>query len=75
MNKEFCSQKRKYEMNARGQGSGHKTACTKNSRRLLAVESQRAVFERRQLQFPARYEYACKNDTAESFSELFYATE
>ena len=33
-----------------------KTAWTKNSERLLAVESQRAVFWRRQLQFPARYE-------------------
>ena len=37
------------------------------------MESQRAVFERRQLQFPSRYELACKIDTAESFSEIFYA--
>ena len=39
----------------RGQESGDKTACTKNSWRLLAVGSQRAMCERRQLQFPPRY--------------------
>ena len=31
-----------------------KTAWTKNSRRLLAMGSQREVFQRRQLQFPSR---------------------
>ena len=30
---------------------------------------------RRQLQFPTRYEQACKIDTAESFSEFFHAAE
>ena len=40
----------------RGQESGNKTACTKNSWRLLAMGNQRAVCERRQLQFPPRYE-------------------
>ena len=40
----------------RGQESGSKTACTKNSWRLLAMGSQRAVCERRQLQFPPRYQ-------------------
>ena len=34
---------------------GQKTACTNNSSRLLAMGSQRAVCERRQLQFPPRY--------------------
>ena len=42
--------------NFRGQESGNKTACTKNSWRLLAMGNQRAVCERRQLQFPPRYE-------------------
>ena len=40
----------------RGQESGNKTACTKNSWRLLAMGNQRAVCERRQLQFPPRYQ-------------------
>ena len=40
----------------RGQESGNKTACTKNSWRLLAMGNQRAMRERRQLQFPPRYE-------------------
>ena len=35
---------------------------------------QRAVLERRQLQFPSRYQQACKNDAAESVSEIFHAT-
>ena len=39
------------------------------------MENQRAVFERRQLQFPTRFELACKIDTAESCSEMFYAAE
>ena len=34
----------------------NKTACTKNSWRLLAMGNQRAVCERRQLQFPPRYQ-------------------
>ena len=33
-----------------------KTACTKNSWRLLTMGNQRAVCERRQLQFPSRYQ-------------------
>ena len=40
----------------RGQESGNKTACTKNSWRLLAMGNQRAMCERKQLQFPPRYE-------------------
>ena len=42
-----------YETNAVVKNQGTKQRA-KNSRRLLAVESQRAVFERRQLQFPSR---------------------
>ena len=38
------------------QESGDKTAWTKKSGRLLAMESQLAEFERRQFQFPTRYE-------------------
>ena len=36
--------------------SRDKTVCTKNSWRLLAMGVQRAVCERRQLQFPPRYQ-------------------
>ena len=39
------------------------------------MEVQRAVLQRRQLQFSSRYEQACKIDTAESVSEFFHATE
>ena len=53
--KTFLRQKRKLLDKRRGQESGDKTAWTKNSWRLLAVESQRAVFQRWQLQFPSRY--------------------
>ena len=49
-----------------GQESRDKTACTKNSWRLLAMGVQRTVFQRRQLQFPSRYQQTWKNDTAES---------
>ena len=58
-----------------GQKSGDKTTWTKNSWRLLAVTIWRAVFQRRQLQFPSRYQWACKNDTAESVSEFCHATD
>ena len=43
-NEEFRGQKRKLWDKNRGQESGDKTAWTKNSRRLLAVESQRAEY-------------------------------
>ena len=52
---EFRGQKWKFWEERRGQESGNKTACTKNSWRLLAVGIQRAVCERRQLQFSPRY--------------------
>ena len=45
-----------FEKNAVVKNQGTKTACTKNSWRLLAMGNQRAVCERRQLQFPPRYE-------------------
>ena len=45
-----------FEKNAMVKNSGNKTACTKSSWRLLAMGSQRAVCERKQLQFPPRYE-------------------
>ena len=53
---EFWDQKWKLWEERRGQESGNKTVCTKNSWRLLAMGNQRAVCERRQLQFPPRYE-------------------
>ena len=43
-NKNFGARNGNYERNARGQKSGNKTACTKNSWRLLAMGVQRAVF-------------------------------
>ena len=39
------------------------------------MENQRALCEKRQLQFPPRYESACKIDTPESFSDFFHAAE
>ena len=53
-NKNFGARSGNYEKRRRGQESGEKTACTKNSWRLLALGLQRAVFWRRQLQFPPR---------------------
>ena len=54
-NKNFGARSGNFEKKRRGQESGDKTACTKNSWRLLAMGVQRAVCERRQLQFPSRY--------------------
>ena len=53
-NKNLGTRSGNFEKNARGQRSRDKTACTKNSWRLLAMGSQRAMCERRQLQFPPR---------------------
>ena len=55
-NKNFGARIGNFEKNAVCQESGNKTACTKNSWRLLAMGNQRAVCERRQLQFPPRYQ-------------------
>ena len=63
-----------YERNAMVKNQGTKQ-CEQKSRRLLAMGNQRAVCERRQLQFPPRYEKAWKNDTVESVSEFFHAAE
>ena len=54
-NKNFGIRNGNFEKNG-GQESGNKTACTKNSWRLLAMGNQRAVCERRQMQFPPRYQ-------------------
>ena len=56
MRNEFWEHKWKFREERRGQESGNKTACTKNSWRLLAMGNQRAVCKRRQLQFPPRCE-------------------
>ena len=53
-NQEFWGQKWKWWEERRGQESGNKTACTKNSWRLLAMGNQRAMCERKPLQFPPR---------------------
>ena len=55
MRNEFWEHKCKFREERLGQESGNKTACTKNSWRLLAMGNQRAVCKRRQLQFPPRY--------------------
>ena len=55
-NKNFGSRNGNFEKNAVVKNQGNKTACTKNSWRLLAMGNQRAVCERRQLQFPPRYQ-------------------
>ena len=53
-NRNFGSRNGKFEKNAVVKNQGTKQACTKNSWRLLAMGNQRAVCERRQLQFPTR---------------------
>ena len=55
-NKNFGIRNGKFEKNAVVKNQGNKTACTKNSWRSLAMGNQRAVCERRQLQFPPRYQ-------------------
>ena len=75
-NKNFGARSGNFEKNAVIKNPGNKTACTKNSWRLLAMGVQRAVFERRrQLQFPPRYHRAWKNFTVKSVSEFFHAAE
>ena len=54
-NKNFGTISGNFEKKRRGQESRDKTACTKNYWRLLAMGSQRAVCERKPLQFPPRY--------------------
>ena len=48
-------------------GSGYEsqglTLCWKRTRRMLWMESEWTVFERRQVKFPARWTSACKADT------------
>ena len=53
--KNFEARNGNYERNAVVENPGNKTACTKNSWRLLAMGNQRAMCERKQLQFPPRY--------------------
>ena len=55
-NKNFGARNGNYEKNAVVKNQGTKTTCTKNSWRLLAMGVQQAVCERRQLQFPPRYQ-------------------
>ena len=55
-NKNFGARNGNYERNAVVKNQGDITACTKNSWRLLAMGNQRAMCERKQLQFPPRYE-------------------
>ena len=55
-NKNFGARSGNYDRNAVVKNQGNKTACTKNSWRLLTMGNQRTMRERRQLQFPPRYE-------------------
>ena len=52
--KNFEARNGKFATNAVVKNQGTKTACTKNSWRLLAMGNQRAMCERKQLQFPPR---------------------
>ena len=76
-NKNFGARSGNFEKNAavKNQESGDKTACTKNSWRLLAMGNQRAMCERKQLQFPPRYGQAWEKFTIKSVSEFFHAAE
>ena len=53
-NKNLGARNGNYERNVVVKNPRDKTAWTKNSWRLLAMASQRAVFWRRKLQFPSR---------------------
>ena len=55
-NENFEARNGNFEKNAVVKNPGNKTACTKNSWGLLAMGNQRAMCERKQLQFPPRYE-------------------
>ena len=75
-NNNFGARNGNYEKNAVVKNQGTKQRCTKKtSWILLAMGVQRAVYERRQLQFPPRYQQTCENDTAESVLEFFDAAE
>ena len=54
-NKNFGARSGNFEKNAVVKNQGTKTACTKNSWRLLAMGNRRAMCDRKQLQFPPRY--------------------
>ena len=55
-NNNFGARNGNYEKNAVVKNQGTKQRVQKNSWRLLAIGNQRAVCERRQLQFPPRYQ-------------------
>ena len=55
-NKNFGARSGNFEKNAVVKNQVNKPACTKNSWRLLAMGVQRAMCERKQLQFPPRYQ-------------------
>ena len=65
-NNNFGARNGNYEKNAVVKNQGTKQRVQKN---------QRAVCERRQLQFPPRYQYAWKSYTIKSVSEFFHAAE
>ena len=73
-NKNFRIRNGNFEKNAVVKNQGT-TACPKNSWRLLAMGNQRAVCERRQMQFPPRYQKVWKSYTIKSVSEFFHAAE
>ena len=55
-NKNFGARNGNYERNAVVKNHGTKQRVQRNSWRLLAMGVQRAVYSRRQLQFPPRYQ-------------------
>ena len=74
-NKNFGVRNGNYERIAVVKNQGTK----QRAQRILADcwqwKANRAVFERRQLQFPTRCQQTCKNDTAEYVFEFFHAAE
>ena len=73
--KNFGVRSGNFEMNAVVKIPGNKTACPKNSWRLLAMGNQLAKCERKQLQFPPRCQEVWKKFTIKSVSEFFHAAE
>ena len=72
--KTFGARNGNFEKDAVVKNQGTKQR-VQNSWRLLAMGNQRAMCERKQLQFPPRYGYAWEKITIKSVSEFFHAAE
>ena len=72
-NKNFGARNGNYERNAVVKNQGTKQRVQRILGECWQWETNGQCSKRRQLQFPSRYQLAFKIDTAESFSEIFYA--